>query len=93
MTEKEILRYFARMKGISFEGNTEGGHNVSVYDNNGDEIAMLCPRFNIISFYDESIFFNKVTPAIIKEKIKNFAIREKLYAIQERIVKANGDFV
>lgn len=93
MTEKEILRYFARMKGITFEGNTEGGHNVSVYDTNGDEIAMLCPRFNIISFYDESIFFNKVTPAIIKEKIKNFAIREKLYAIQERIVKANGDFV
>jgi hypothetical protein len=93
MTEKEILRYFARMNGIELEGNTEGGHNVSVYDKNGDEIAMLCPRFNIISFYDESIFFNKVTPAIIKEKIKNFAIREKLYAIQERIVKANGDFI
>ena len=93
MTEKEILRYFARMNGITLEGNTEGGHNVSVYDENGDEIAMLCPRFNIISFYDENIFFNKVTIAIIKEKIKNFAIREKLYKIQERIVKANGDFV
>lgn len=46
----------------------------------------------LVCFYDENLPFSKVTPAIIKQKVANFKIRDKIAVIQERILKAQEDF-
>ena len=46
----------------------------------------------MVCFYDENLQFSKVTPAIIKEKIKFFKVRYKMEAIKERYLKAQEDF-
>lgn len=90
MTEAEMIVLFNKLDCVLVPGQ----HLTEVYTME-DETALcvIASRFSIVSFYDENLPFSKVTPEIIKKKVENFKIKDKIAFIQERILKAKEDFV
>ena len=90
MTESEMIVLFNKLDCVLVPGQ----HLTEVYTME-DETALcvIASRFSIVSFYDENLPFSKITPEIIKKKVENFKIKDKMAAIQERILKAKEDFV
>ena len=89
MTEPEMIVLFNKLDCVLVPGQ----YLTEVYTRE-DETALcvIASRFSMVCFYDENLKFSKVTPAIIKEKIEFFKVRDKMVAIQERIIKAQEDF-
>lgn len=89
MTEAEMIVLFNKLDCVLVPGQ----HLTEVYTME-DETALcvIASRFSMVCFYDENLPFSKVTPEIIKEKVANFKIRDKIAVIQERILKAQEDF-
>lgn len=89
MTEAEMIVLFNKLDCVLVPGQ----HLTEVYTME-DETAMcvIASRFSMVCFYDENLPFSKVTPEIIKQKIKNFKVKDKMQYIQERILKAKEDF-
>lgn len=90
MTEAEMIVLFNKLDCVLVPGQ----HLTEVYTME-DETALciIASRFGMVCFYDENLPFSKVTPEIIKKKVENFKIKDKLAVIQERILKAKEDFV
>lgn len=90
MTESEMIVLFNKLDCVLVPGQ----HLTEVYTME-DETALcvIASRFSIVSFYDENLPFSKITPEIIKKKVENFKIKDKMAVIQERILKAKEDFV
>lgn len=90
MTEAEMIVLFNKLDCVLVPGQ----HLTEVYTME-DETALcvIASRFSIVSFYDENLPFSKITPEIIKKKVENFKIKDKIAVIQERILKAKEDFV
>ena len=93
MEQNDIVKVFKKLK--CDVNKSYVGDFIEVYDKNDPttEIATISVRFKIVLFYDESIMFNRLTKEIIENKVKNFAIREKMYVIQKRLLEADKDFV
>lgn len=90
MTEAEMIVLFNKLDCVLVPGQ----HLTEVYTMEYETaLCVIASRFNIVSFYDENLPFSKVTPEIIKKKVENFKIKDKLAVIQERILKAKEDFV
>lgn len=89
MTEAEMIVLFNKLDCVLVPGQ----HLTEVYTME-DETALcvIASRFSMVCFYDENLPFSKVTPEIIKEKIEFFKVRDKMAAIQVRIIKAQEDF-
>lgn len=89
MTEHKMIVLFNKLDCVLVPGQ----YLTEVYTME-DETALcvISSRFNMVCFYDENLPFSKVTPAIIKEKIEFFKVRNKMAAIQERYLKAQEDF-
>ena len=89
MTEPEMIVLFNKLDCVLVPGQ----YLTEVYTRE-DETALcvIASRFSMVCFYDENLQFSKVTPDIIKEKIEFFKVRDKMAAIQERIIKAKEDF-
>lgn len=89
MTECDMIELFYKLDCVLVPGQ----HLTEVYTME-DETAMcvIASRFSMVCFYDENLPFSKVTPEIIKKKIEFFKVRDKMAAIQERILKAQEDF-
>lgn len=89
MTEPEMIVLFNKLDCVLVPGQ----YLTEVYTME-DETALcvIASRFSMVCFYDENLQFSKVTPAIIKEKIEFFKVRNKMAAIQERYLKAQEDF-
>lgn len=89
MTEGEIIVLFNKLDCVLVPGQ----HLTEVYTMEDDTaLCVIASRFSMVCFYDENLPFRKVTPKIIKDKIKFFKVRDKMVHIQERIVKAQEDF-
>lgn len=89
MTEAEMIVLFNKLDCVLVPGQ----HLTEVYTME-DETALcvIAKRFSIVCFYDENLPFSKVTPEIIKQKVENFKVKDKMQYIQERILKAKEDF-
>lgn len=89
MTEGEMIVLFNKLDCVLVPGQ----HFTEVYTREDDTaLCIIARRFSMVGFYDENLPFSKVTPKIIKEKIKLFKVRDKMAAIQQRILKAQEDF-
>ena len=90
MTEGEIIALFNKFDCVIIPGQ----HLTEVYTMDDDTaLCVIASRFSMVCFYDEHLPFSKVTPEIIKQKVKNFKIRDKIAKIQERVLKAKEDFI
>lgn len=70
-----------------------GQHLTEVYTMEGETaMCVIINCFSMVCFYDENLPFSKITPAIIKQKVENFKVKDKMAYIQERILKAQEDF-
>lgn len=88
MTEAEMIVLFNKLGCIIVPE-----HFTFVYTTKEDTaMCVIISRFSMVCFYDENLPFSKVTPEIIKQKLENFKIRDKMAVIQERILKAQEDF-
>lgn len=91
MTEAEMIVLFYKLDCVLVPGQ----YLTEVYTMEDETALCVCviaSRFSMVRFYDENLPFSKVTPEIIKEKIEFFKVRDKMAAIQERILKAQEDF-
>lgn len=89
MTECDMIELFYKLDCVLVPGQ-----NLTEVYTMDDETALciIASRFSMVCFYDENLPFSKVTPEIIKKKIEFFKVRDKMAAIQERILKAQEDF-
>lgn len=89
MTESDMIILFNKLDCVMVPGL----HLTEVYTMEDDTaLCVIVSRFSMVCFYDETLLFSKVTPEIIKEKIKWFKVRYKMSAIQKRILKVQEDF-
>lgn len=88
MTEAEMIVLFNKL-GCTIVPE----HYIFVYTTKEETaLCVIISNACLVCFYDENLPFSKVTPAIIKQKVKNFKVKDKMAYIQERILIAQEDF-